>query len=166
MVDSITADASQAVVGLRPAALDVEGLIKALRLYADQLSSCDKIRITVKAKENAAELPAAVDAAAYLIATEAMTNVVRHAAATERVVSLRVSDTLELSVADNGKGLTTQRRLGVGLTSMRERAEELGGELLSVHSMRLRHGDRTSTPFPHSASGNVRLCPWSFASSA
>ncbi|WNO76824.1 sensor histidine kinase [Streptomyces sp. AM8-1-1] len=128
-VDGITSDVTQAVTGLRPAALDDEGLIEALRLYADQLST-PSLRITVQAEGNTAELPAAVDAAAYLIGTEAMTNVVRHAAATRCDVSVRVSDTLELSVSDNGKGLPTQRRRGVGLTSMRERAEELGGQLL------------------------------------
>lgn len=128
-VDGITSDVTQAVTGLRPAALDDEGLIEALRLYADQLST-PSLRITVQAEGNTAELPAAVDAAAYLIGTEAMTNVVRHAAATRCDVSVRVSDTLALSVSDNGKGLPTQRRRGVGLTSMRERAEELGGQLL------------------------------------
>ncbi|GGT55975.1 hypothetical protein GCM10010271_69870 [Streptomyces kurssanovii] len=130
LVDGITSDVSQAVVGLRPAALDDEGLIEALRLYADQLSSPDSIRITVESEGDAADLPAAVDAAAYLIATEAMTNVIRHAAATRCVVTVQVSDFLELTVADNGKGLRAQRRAGVGLTSMRERAEELGGELV------------------------------------
>lgn len=129
-MDGITADVSQAVVGLRPAALDDEGLIEALHLYADQLATPDGIRITVRSEGNTAELPAAVDAAAYLIATEAMNNVVRHAAATKCIVSVRISDTLELIVADDGKGLTAQRRMGVGLTSMRERAEELGGDLL------------------------------------
>ncbi|MFE5753838.1 sensor histidine kinase [Streptomyces massasporeus] len=129
-VDGIAADVSQAVVGLRPAALDDEGLIEAVRLYANRLVTPDGVRITVKVEGSASELPAAVDAAAYLIATEAMTNVVRHASATECKVLVRVCDLLELIVADNGKGLPAQRRRGVGLTSMHERAEELGGKLL------------------------------------
>lgn len=129
LVDGITADVSQTVVGLRPAALDDVGLIEALRLHADRLASADGPRITVQEEGDTAELPAAVDAAAYLIATEAMTNVVRHSSATECKVSVRLCDVLELTVADNGKGLPEQHRRGVGLTSMRERAEELGGEL-------------------------------------
>jgi signal transduction histidine kinase len=73
-------------------------------------------------------LPAAVEVAAYRIATEALTNVVRHAQARRATVWLCLDDeALYIAVDDDGKGLPAGYRPGVGLASMRERAEELGG---------------------------------------
>jgi len=71
-------------------------------------------------------LPAAIEVAAFRIATEAITNVVRHAEARSCVVRLHVATELHLTVSDDGRGLNGSLR-GVGTTSMRERAEELGG---------------------------------------
>lgn len=73
-------------------------------------------------------MSAAVEVAAYRIVTEALTNVVRHAGATRCTVWLCPSETeLHLAVDDDGRGVPDSYRAGVGLTSMRERAEELGG---------------------------------------
>ena len=72
-------------------------------------------------------LPAAVEVAAYRIATEALTNVVRHSGAARASVDVTVNGALEISVADNGTQPWNPTRAGVGLSSMRERAEELGG---------------------------------------
>ena len=72
-------------------------------------------------------LPAAVEVAAYRIATEAMTNVVRHADAGHCRVRLSLNGNLFLEVEDDGRGLPAAYRIGVGLRSMRERAAELGG---------------------------------------
>jgi two-component system, NarL family, sensor kinase len=82
--------------------------------------------------KNLPPLPAAVEVAAYRIAQEALTNVARHANAKTCHVRLsvdRVGGALELEVSDDGVGMTEGRRTGVGLSSMRERAEELGGTL-------------------------------------
>jgi two-component system NarL family sensor kinase len=66
--------------------------------------------------------------AAYRIVVEAMTNAVRHAAATRCEVRLAVAPTtLGIEVADNGRGMGDDPRAGIGLESMRERAAELGG---------------------------------------
>lgn len=74
------------------------------------------------------ELPAAVDVAAYRIVAEALTNAVRHGGATAIGVQVRRDDgALRVSVIDNGCGVRPGVRHGVGLRSMRERAEELGG---------------------------------------
>jgi signal transduction histidine kinase len=78
-------------------------------------------------------LPAAVEVAAYRIIQEAMTNVARHAHARTCRVRLSVDQTgsvLELETTDDGVGMPEDRRAGVGLSSMRERAEELGGTLV------------------------------------
>jgi signal transduction histidine kinase len=74
-------------------------------------------------------LPAAVEVAAYRIACEAMTNVVRHSGATHCSVRVQLDGALELDVADNGHGLAASHQAGVGITGMRERADELGGRL-------------------------------------
>src|SRR5262249_6650011 len=66
--------------------------------------------------------------AAYRIATEAVTNVARHAGARTATVTLNAAeDVLHVEVTDDGRGVSPTNRAGVGLTSMRERAEELGG---------------------------------------
>ena len=79
-------------------------------------------------------LPAAVEVAAYRIALEALTNVVRHAHAQHCAIRLWLESSerntfLRVEVSDDGAGLPRSLRAGVGLRSMRERAEELGGTL-------------------------------------
>jgi signal transduction histidine kinase len=70
---------------------------------------------------------AAVEVAAYRIVQEAVTNVIRHAHAHSCCVDIQVHNTLQIDVSDDGKGIEDTDRAGVGLISMRERAEELGG---------------------------------------
>lgn len=85
-------------------------------------------------------LPAAVEVAAYRIVLEAVTNAIRHSRAETCVVQLRREDgTLVVVVRDDGTGLAAAPGLGVGLISMRERAEELGG------SCTVTSGDETGT---------------------
>jgi signal transduction histidine kinase len=77
-------------------------------------------------------LSAAVEVAAYRIVLEALTNVIRHAQAQHCMIrfSLDPSDTnpiLQVEIQDDGIGLSSTQRAGVGTRSMRERAEELGG---------------------------------------
>ena len=72
-------------------------------------------------------LPAAVEVAAFRIASEAMTNAARHSGATRCRVTIAVNGSFEATVADNGRGTTQSVRRGVGWTSMQERAAELGG---------------------------------------
>ncbi|MGI5156101.1 sensor histidine kinase [Microbispora sp. CA-102843] len=75
-------------------------------------------------------LPAAVEVTAYLVAREALTNAVRHGEPRRCAVRLgRTADGFELSVSDDGRGLGPETVPGVGLTSMRERVEELDGKL-------------------------------------
>ncbi len=121
------ADVRRAVHALRPPALDELGLVPALRETAAQYSQ-NGLHVTVEAPEDLEHLPAAVEVAAYRIAQEAMTNVARHAGANDCVVRFALEDAvLRLEVADDGRGFGEERVSGVGLHSMRERAEELGG---------------------------------------
>lgn len=114
---------------LRPPDLDQLGLEGALRPKLRELTG-ETFRLELVFPAAKAAYPAAVEVAAYHIATEAVSNVVRHAQARSCTVELKVSGaTLELSVTDDGVGLTGTR-YGVGMASMRERAQELGGDFL------------------------------------
>jgi two-component system NarL family sensor kinase len=118
------AEIRRLVYDLRPPALDELGLIPALRMQAERFPG---LEIRVEAAETIGDLPAAVEVAAYRIATEALTNVSRHAAARVCTVSIAVNGHLELEVSDDGSGLHADWAPGIGLTSIRERASELGG---------------------------------------
>jgi len=141
-----TADIRRLVYGLRPPTLDELGLVSALREGAGQYSQqgLNGVRITIDAPENLPPLPAAVEVAVYRITQEALTNVVRHAEAQICNVSITLDEQtgwLSLEIQDNGRGLSSTRRTGVGLNSMRERSEELGGtwmiEPLSTRGTRI-----------------------------
>ncbi|GEM90643.1 sensor histidine kinase [Oceanithermus desulfurans] len=122
------ADVRRLVYALRPPALDALGLVDALKTYAASLSGRGGPRIAVHADGDLRDLPAAVEAAAFRIAQEALTNVVRHALAKRcRLCLSKRDDRLRVEVTDDGVGLPDAPRQGVGLTSMRERARELGG---------------------------------------
>ena len=111
------------VYGLRPPALDELGLVGAITVKADALHG---LPIHIEANE-LPPLPAAVEVAAYRIVMEALTNVARHSAATHAEVSLRAGDEfLTVDISDDGNA-GGEWVPGIGLTSMRERASELGG---------------------------------------
>jgi signal transduction histidine kinase len=120
------ADVRRLVHGLRPPALDDLGLLAALDQQAERLSSPD-LAVTVTA-EDVPPLSAAVEVAAYRIASEALTNTARHAGARRAAVRLVGGErALLVEVCDDGSGIDTDVSAGVGLRSIRERAEELGG---------------------------------------
>jgi len=115
------------VYALRPPALDEHGLAGAIRSFASTINGLD---VKVNAPAQLPPLPAAVEVAAYFIITEAVTNVIHHAHASAcnvRIEMLEAPDALRIEVQDNGAGLPEDRTAGIGLRSMRERAEELGG---------------------------------------
>jgi signal transduction histidine kinase len=120
-------DIRRLVYDLRPPALDELGLLSALREQATS-SQHQGLQITVDAPESLPLLPAAVEVAAYRIAQEALTNVVRHAGAQQCLLCLRQRDqVLTLQITDDGKGIVPGHHIGVGLLAMQERAVELGG---------------------------------------
>jgi hypothetical protein len=113
------------VENLRPPALDELGLAGALRQLADRFPHLD---ITVSEPDAELVLPAAIEVAAYRIATEALTNVAKHARATAVDVAIRLHDGLAVSITDDGT-MCEAWSPGVGLTSMSDRAAEAGGRL-------------------------------------
>jgi two-component system NarL family sensor kinase len=134
------AEVRRLVYELRPAALDDLGLVAAVEDYASSLRgvSQDSPRLKTDVLAPAGglpPLPAAIEVAAYRISIEALTNVARHAQACQASVSFDLNganhtQTLHLEIMDDGIGMQARQRAGIGLISMRERAEEIGGNLL------------------------------------
>ena len=122
-------DIRRLVYDLRPPALDDLGLIGALNARAKEFEQSG-LQITIHVPEKLPPLPAAVETACYRIALEALTNVVHHAMARHCTVSMNLKGKLCLEIIDDGCGLPVEYRAGVGLNSMRERAEELGGSFM------------------------------------
>jgi signal transduction histidine kinase len=126
------ASVRRVVDALRPPVLDELGLVGALRQRAEELSyRSDGSRLAVRLDtEPMPVLPAALEVAVYRVATEALTNVARHADATRASVTLRCGDELEVQVVDDGANGVVWRP-GVGLSGMRQRIDELGGKLVA-----------------------------------
>jgi signal transduction histidine kinase len=120
------ADIRRLVYELRPPALDEFGLLFAIQEQAAQYSYTG-IQFRLDAPDRLPALPAAVEVATYRIVQEALTNVVRHAGARCCEIFLTVTDDLYLDIRDDGWGIHSGDTTGVGLNSMRERADELGG---------------------------------------
>jgi two-component system NarL family sensor kinase len=111
----------------------------------------------VETPETLPPLPAAVEVAGYRIATEAMTNALRHAHAEH--VALRVAlsgGILPITVDDDGRGNAEAWTQGVGLTSMGERAAEIGGTVTAGPGP---HDGRVLARLPATASGPARPGP-------
>ncbi|MET7402520.1 histidine kinase, partial [Dactylosporangium sp. NPDC005572] len=130
------AEIRRIVYGLRPRALDELGLVGAVRQQVSRLRTADGRFLTVTfdaardLAENAAGLPAAVEVAAYRMAVEALTNVARHAGVAEATAGFSVADgpVLRVTVRDRGRS-DEPWTPGVGIASMRERVEQVGGTL-------------------------------------
>jgi signal transduction histidine kinase len=123
----------------------------ALAELAHGFASETGIRVQVRTTGDGAA-PAAAEAEMMRIATEALTNVRKHARATEITITLEWRRRrLRLEIADNGRGFNPARRsAGYGLTGMRERAASIGGRLRIDSGD---HGTRVtlSVPIDHPA---------------
>jgi signal transduction histidine kinase len=130
-VRSVISDVRRLARELRPPTLDSLGLVGAIGQQAAALGGGSTgPSIIVEIDGPLPVLAAAVEVVAYRIATEAMTNVVRHAGATSCVVRLYVDrDGLVVEVTDDGRGIDAEASTGVGLRSFDERAAEVGGEV-------------------------------------
>jgi signal transduction histidine kinase len=141
------------ITELRPAALDDLGLAAALEALARRAQAVDGLEVKVEIALHDGAAPAAegeahdagrrldpeLESTIYRVIQEALTNVSRHAQATQAVVRVAEHDgVVEASVTDDGRGLPEADRLGprgdgleggFGMGGMRERAELVGGEL-------------------------------------
>ena len=109
--------------GLHPAILGEHGLGRALEVLANRLPV--EIALDVLGER----LPDHLEATLYYIVSEALTNVVKHAGASEaRVTIARRGDVLRCEITDDGRGGADASR-GSGITGLRDRAEAAGGTL-------------------------------------
>jgi signal transduction histidine kinase len=146
MLDELAQQSQQTVVeirrlvhGLRPPALDQLGLIEAIRDFGRSSGEPNGHSMVVEISQPAEglpELPAAVGVHAYRIVLEALANATRHGHARLCTVKFYLEPgaapgahpaVLGIQICDDGRGLPEHYRAGVGLRSMRERAEEIGG---------------------------------------
>jgi two-component system, NarL family, sensor kinase len=125
-LDATLVDVRRLVYNLRPPILDQLGFSGAVEACIAEYGQ-DALSVTLEIDTALPPLPAAVEVAAYNILREGLSNVFHHAQAKHCRVKVGCSQKLHLSTRDDGIGLPKNYRPGVGLTSMRERAEELGG---------------------------------------
>ena len=127
-VDLLVSEVKRIARDLRPTALDQLGLVRAIEAFTRTFE--DRIEFHVSMPGTELDLPAAVEVAVYRIVTEAVTNVVRHSDATHCWLALAAGTDVEVDVVDDGVGVDDDVAVGVGWTAMRERASELGGQLV------------------------------------
>ena len=127
------------VYELRPPALDELGLVGAIQNYIEGNTSAEP-EIKFDAPDQLPVIAAAIEVAVYRTIMEGITNILKHAGAKSALIRIRQQDDdLILEISDDGIGLPEERTTGVGMASMRERADELGGSFSVLPSERGLH---------------------------
>ncbi len=151
---------------LRPAALEDEGLVSALRKHAAAFEHRENIKVNLDLHEDD-RLPQPVEEALYGVAQEALNNVAKHARASVVDVELAVDDGHALlTISDDGAGIipTSTEPVGattLGMKSMRERVELVGGVLLITSAPG--EGTTVTADVPLPAAGRIAAAPPSLA---
>lgn len=118
---------------LHPSLLDDLGLVEALNAECDGFARRESIPVDFKPRDVPCDIPPETALCLFRVAQESLRNVARHAGARAVEVSLRkVDGGLEMAISDNGAGFDPSRdrnRPSLGLASMKERVQLLGGEL-------------------------------------
>jgi signal transduction histidine kinase len=133
VADEIYEDIGESIAGLRTNVTE-RGLVRALQDYVDQFEERHQLPTSLRTDDAADQLPPLAALQLFRLVQEALTNVRKHARAHEVTVTLMSdgSGHLKVVIADDGQGFTPgSQRNGtarpLGLTSMRERVEALGG---------------------------------------
>ena len=130
LIDGAMRSARTIAMGLRPPMLDDCGLEEALRYQARDFSNRTGIPAVVEVSGDCEPIPDPVRTALYRIAQEALTNCARHSLARHVWIALESDPRhIRLRVRDDGVGLPSTRKPGLGLISMTERAGEVGGAI-------------------------------------
>lgn len=136
MLAEVTERIRDVMTELHPPVLDDYGLLAALRWYAERLSVSTGLQVEIKGQALVPPLQPATAMQLLRIAQEALTNVVKHAGVETAVVVLEgLRNGVRLSIVDEGTGfdpatLSSENGVHWGLTTMRERTEALGGDML------------------------------------
>ena len=131
LIADTTAGIREISSNLRPAVLDDGGLLPALAGYAQQFTQRTGIQVQLQTHDATAALTPPMQSSLFRIVQEALTNCVKHAKAKHVTIALRTAgaERVSLTIADDGVGFDAERHTtpGLGLLTMRERAEFLGG---------------------------------------
>ena len=125
-------DVRRLAVELRPAALDDFGLVPAIERLLDTVGEQSGLTVDLQSEFGDLRLPTETETTLYRIVQEALTNVLKHAAAERVTVLLSHGDAgVRLVIQDDGRGFdpSKARDGGVGLLGMRERVSLVGGRL-------------------------------------
>jgi len=141
ILDTLLARVRDLSLDLRPSLLDHLGVVPAIRWYAIRQAERAGLQVHVEADSLPEDLPPDMAVVCFRIVQEAVTNVLRHAKATQLDVVLRTTDSgFDLIVKDNGVGFRASEsmtevegRWAIGLVGMRERARALQGHI-KIHS--------------------------------
>jgi NarL family two-component system sensor histidine kinase LiaS len=130
LVDEVRRELTDLIHQLRPILLTDDGLAGALREYAAEWAQQSKAEVAVRV-QGEPSLPPKVEQTLFRIAQEALSNVARHSQAGSAEISLVYeADAVMLAICDDGRGFDSgSPRRGLGLRSMGERAEAMGGRL-------------------------------------
>ena len=132
MADSSIRSVQGIAATLRPAVLDSLGLCAAIEWLAQDVQEHTELKCRVHLPEEEVPVEKEVSTATFRIVQESITNVLRHAEATEAHIRLRFeAGKIRLEITDNGRGLPPDKLadpLSLGLVGMRERALLLGGQ--------------------------------------
>ena len=116
---------------LRTGSAEASGLSESLqKLVADFRATKPEIQVFIDARQFELNAPQDLCVTIYRVVQEALSNIARHSQATEALILLTTDDNgVELEISDNGQGIsdTSFERRGLGLITMRERAETTGG---------------------------------------
>ncbi len=147
IIDETLQEIRQLAFDLRPTVLDHFGLPAALRIFAERFQRQTGTRVRLESPEEIGRWDPRIEATVFRVVQESLTNVAKHAGATEAVVRLRpVDEQLTLEVSDNGHGFTFPHGRtdgasegGLGILNMKERVDELHG----TFSLRSAEGEGT-----------------------
>jgi len=138
LVEICTRDVRTLSYGLHPPMLDEMGLPAALEEYVKELAKRSGLKLECVCSLDLGRLGRDAELALFRVAQEALMNVNRHSGSATAQVTLRTeNESIELEVKDDGKGIPPERldqlrrgtAVGVGMSGMRERLRQLGGEL-------------------------------------
>ncbi len=133
LLDNTIKTTRKIMTGLRPEVLELVGFIEAARLYAIEFQERHKINCLFECDLLSSNIDSQKSVALFRILQEALTNVAKHAKATEVIIKLLIENgNMVMEIADNGIGIDVtkkNRNDSYGLIGMRERVLLLDGEL-------------------------------------
>jgi signal transduction histidine kinase len=115
---------------LRPASLDDLGLLDSLRALVEDFAGRTRIQVALDLDGATRRLPSDLEVVIYRVVQDALTNVARHARATDACVRLTTAAReVRITVEDNGRGMPEDAAPHIGWLGMRERVTAVGGQL-------------------------------------